>query len=409
MKAVLALEDGTVFEGEAFGASGEACGEVVFNTSMTGYQEILTDPSYKGQMVVMTYPMIGNYGVNKEDVESSKPQVEGFIVREYCPFPSNSRSQGSLGDYLKEHNIIAMQGVDTRALTLHTRLQGSLRGVMSTLDLDGECLVKKARASPRIEGRDLVEKVTCPNPIELVAGQQSCSRPACGGMLVPNRNSASVRSPKFVGMALNGEQEALNHVVVYDFGVKQNILRILSSLGCKVTVVPARTEAETVLGLKPDGIVLSNGPGDPAALGYAIGNVKALIGSTPVLGICLGHQILALALGGKTYKLKFGHHGGNHPVKDLKTGRVEITVQNHSFAVDRESLPNEIEVTHLNLNDGTVEALRHRSLPIFSVQYHPEASPGPQDASHLLGRFVGMVRQNNGSSKSRWTVTKPVS
>lgn len=357
VKAVLALEDGTLFEGKSFGASGEGCGEVVFNTSMTGYQEIVTDPSYKGQMVVMTYPMVGNYGVNQEDVESSKPQVEGFIVREYCPFPSNARSTGSLGDYLKEHQIVAIEGVDTRSLTLHIRSRGSMRGVISTVDLDGESLVKKAQNSPRLEGRDLVEKVTATEPYQWNEGRG-----------------------------------AKAHIVVYDFGVKRNILRTLSSLGCRVTVVPAKTEPETALGLEPDGILLSNGPGDPAAVEYAIENTLKLMGGKPILGICLGHQIMALALGGKTYKLKFGHHGGNHPVKDLKTGRIEITVQNHSFAVEEKSLPDEVEVTHMNLNDQTVEAVRYRSLPIFSVQYHPEASPGPRDANHILGKFVEGVR-----------------
>ncbi len=356
MRAVLGLEDGTTFEGESFGASGEGYGEVVFNTSMTGYQEILTDPSYKGQIVAMTYPMIGNYGVNREDVESSKPQVEGFIVREYCPFPSNPRSKGSLGDYLKEHGIVAIEGVDTRALTLHIRSRGSIRGVISTVDLDWDSLTSKTQNSPKLEGRNLVDKVTTTKPYEWHSDGGSTA-----------------------------------HIVIYDLGVKQNILRMLSSLGCKVTVVPAKTEPETLLGLEPDGILLSNGPGDPAAVSYAIKNTEMLMGRKPILGICLGHQILALALGGKTYKLKFGHHGGNHPVKDLKTGKVEITVQNHSFAVDRESLPDQLEVTHLNLNDQTVEALRHRSLPVLSVQYHPEASPGPQDANHLLRKFVDMV------------------
>ncbi len=357
MKAVLALEDGTLFEGRSFGASGEGCGEVVFNTSMSGYQEILTDPSYKGQMVVMTYPMVGNYGVNQEDVESSKPQIEGFVVREHCPFPSNAKSTGSLGDYLKEHQVVAIEGVDTRSLTLHIRSRGAMRGVISTVDLDGESLVKKAQDAPRLEGRDLVEKATAPEPYEWNEGRG-----------------------------------ARAHIVVYDFGVKRNILRTLSSLGCRVTVVPAKTEPETALGLEPDGILLSNGPGDPSAVGYAIENTVRLMGRKPILGICLGHQIMALALGGKTYKLKFGHHGGNHPVKELKTGRIEITVQNHSFAVEEKSLPDEVEVTHMNLNDQTVEAMCHRSLPIFSVQYHPEASPGPQDANHILSRFVEGVR-----------------
>jgi len=361
MRALLALEDGRVFPGFSFGAQGETYGEVIFNTGMTGYQEILTDPSYKGQLVVMTYPHIGNYGVNPEDIESDRLCVEGLILREYSRYHSNWRSRESLQDLLRRHNIIGIEGVDTRALTRHIRDKGAQRGVISTVDLDPSSLVAKAKASPSLIGRDLVQEVTCRVPYPW--------------------NQSPSRSKSF-------------RVIVYDFGVKYNILRKLAQLGCSLWIVPAQTTAEEVLKLNPDGIVLSNGPGDPEGVPYAIENTKKLLGEKPLFGICLGHQILALALGGRTYKLKFGHHGENHPVKNLRTGRVEITSQNHGFAVDPGSLdPDEVELTHVNLYDGTVEGIRHRKLPAFSVQYHPEASPGPHDSEYIFHQFLQMMEE----------------
>ncbi|HID96182.1 MAG TPA: glutamine-hydrolyzing carbamoyl-phosphate synthase small subunit [Candidatus Latescibacteria bacterium] len=358
MRALIALEDGRVFEGESFGASGERAGEVVFNTSMMGYQEILTDPSYKGQIVTMTYPLIGNYGVNEEDVESSKPWVEGFIVKEYSRIASNWRSQQRLDEYLKEHNIIGIEGVDTRALTRHIRVAGAMKAVISTEDLDRESLVKKAKDSPGLIGRDLVKEVT----------------------------SSQIQ---------HWSEDGRHRVVVIDCGVKFNILRELVNNGCRAIVVPAKTKAEEILELKPDGLLLSNGPGDPAGVPYVVETVKQFIGRLPIFGICLGHQMLGLALGGRTYKLKFGHHGGNHPVKDLRTGEVAITVQNHGFCVDIDSLDeDDVEITHMNLNDGTLEGMRHKKLPIFSVQFHPEASPGPHDAKYLFRDFVRLMEGN---------------
>lgn len=359
MKAILALEDGKIYKGEAFGAKdAESYGEVVFNTSMTGYQEILTDPSYKGQIVAMTYPLIGNYGVNEEDIESRQPFVEGFVVKEYSKLASNWRSKKSLGDYLAENNIIGIEGVDTRDLTLHIRQAGAMKTVLSTKDLDEESLVKKARASRGLEGVDLVKDVASPRKYEW-------------------SNSGRYR------------------VVVLDCGVKFNILRELDKNNCKVTVVPANTKAKEILTLKPNGVLLSNGPGDPAALPYIVETVRELIGKLPIFGICLGHQMLGQAFGGKTYKLKFGHHGGNQPVKDLKTGKVAISVQNHGFCVDINTLnKKELEITHINLNDQTLEGMRHKKLPIFSVQFHPEASPGPHDAEYLFGNFVEMMKRN---------------
>jgi carbamoyl-phosphate synthase small subunit len=364
-KAVLALADGMVFKGDAFGAEGEAFGEVVFNTSMTGYQEVLTDPSYQGQIVTMTYPLIGNYGVNPEDVESSRPLMSAFVIKEYCDHYSNWRATESLDAYLQRQGIVGIHAIDTRALTRHIRDAGAQTGVVSTMDLDEKRLVKKAREAPTLIGRDLVREVTCDKPYEW------------------NEGTASNRQPP---------TSKPFRVVVYDYGVKRNILRRLVDVGCRVTVVPARTPAKEALKMKPDGILLSNGPGDPEAVTYAIKAVQELIGRTPIFGICLGHQILGLAFGGKTYKLKFGHHGGNQPVMDLTTKKVEITTQNHGFAVDVDSIGKDMELTHVNLNDRTVEGMRHRTLPIFSVQYHPEASPGPHDARYLFDRFAEMMK-----------------
>jgi len=368
VKGLLALEDGRVFSGISFGAAGLAEGEVVFNTSMTGYQEILTDPSYHGQIVAMTYPLIGNYGVNPADVESTRPRVRGFVVREYCAHPSNWRCTQSLRDYLTEHGVVAVSEVDTRALTRHIRLAGAMRAMIGAGEYDPDELVDRARASPGLIGRDLVKEVTCASAYDW---RESCgpdlARPADG-------------------------RRALK-VVAYDFGVKHNILRLLVSFGCEVRVVPASTPADEVLAADPNGVFLSNGPGDPAGIPHAVEQIRVLIHKKPVLGICLGHQLLCLALEGRTYKLKFGHHGANHPVKDLATGRTEITCQNHGFCADMSSLEGkDVEVTHVNLNDDTVEGLRHRDLPIFCVQYHPEASPGPHDARHLFGRFVETMR-----------------
>jgi carbamoyl-phosphate synthase small subunit len=377
--AKLALENGTVFTGESFGASAEVTGEVVFNTSMTGYQEILTDPSYAGQIVTMTYPLIGNYGVNLEDLESTKPQVAAFIVKEYFDFYSNFRATGSLGDWLKQHNIVALQGIDTRMLTKMIRTVGALRGVISTEDIDDESLIKKAQNSPSMNGLDLAKVVTTGESYEW------------------DTVDKTPFALKPIGRAKKDGRPW--SVVVYDFGVKQNILRRLALYGCKLLVVPASYPAEKVLALNPDGVFLSNGPGDPSAVRYGIENIKKLVGKKPIFGICLGHQILALALGGKTFKLKFGHRGANHPVKNLRTSEIEITSQNHGFAVDPGSLNSSIiEITHTNLNDNTNEGLRHKELPVFSVQYHPEASPGPHDSDYLFDQFISMMEEHYTSN-----------
>jgi carbamoyl-phosphate synthase small subunit len=374
LKAKLALENGTIFTGESFGAAAEVTGEVVFNTSLTGYQEILTDPSYAGQIVTMTYPLIGNYGINPQDLESTRPQVAGFVVREYFDFHSNFRATGSLGSWLEQHGIVALQGVDTRKLTKIIRTVGAMRGVLSTIDLDDDSLIAKARSAPQMVGLDLTKQVTTQQPY---AWDEIDRTPFA---LAPA-----------ISKKLNGKRW---NVVVYDYGVKQNILRRLTAYGCRLTVVPSSYSAEQVLEMNPDGIFLSNGPGDPAAVRYAIENIKKLIGKKPIFGICLGHQLLGLALGGRTFKLKFGHRGANHPVKNLLTNSIEITSQNHGFAVDPSTLdPDRIEITHVNLNDGTNEGFRHRELPLFSVQYHPEASPGPHDSDYLFMQFVEMMER----------------
>ncbi|MBI1955768.1 MAG: glutamine-hydrolyzing carbamoyl-phosphate synthase small subunit [Acidobacteria bacterium] len=372
MQAVLALEDGKVFTGESCGAKGECYGEVVFNTSITGYQEIFTDPSYAGQIVVLTNPQIGNYGTNPEDNEATRPYIEGLVVREFSVLASNWRSREHAEQFLEKYRIPAIAEIDTRALVRHLRTRGVMRGVISSLEADPEVLVAKARSIPSMEGRDLAEGVSTKQ-------RYVWDAPAVSLEVAP---TARVE-PRF-------------HVVAYDYGIKQNILRRLVSESCRVTVVPALTSAEDVLSLKPDGIFLSNGPGDPAPLKVEAENVRRLFGKKPIFGICLGHQILGLAFGGKTYKLKFGHRGGNHPVLNKTTNMVEITAHNHGFAVDPDSLPaSEIELTHWNLNDHTLEGFRHRSLPVFCVQYHPEASPGPHDSYYLFGQFVKMMEEWN--------------
>jgi carbamoyl-phosphate synthase small subunit len=371
--AKLALEDGTVFNGHSFGASREVDGEVCFNTSMTGYQEILTDPSYRGQIVVMTYPEIGNYGVNAEDFESAKPHLAGFVVRNSSSVASNFRSEGKLEEFLKTWGIPAIAGIDTRALVRRTREKGALRGVLSTTDLDDASLVAKAQASPGLVGRDLVREVMPSSPSEWHEKLHALSKFDAAGVSTP---AVSTDAP---------------HVVALDYGMKWNIARHLFDMGCRVTVMPGTATAAEVLAQKPDGIFLSNGPGDPEPLTYAIDTIRGVLGKVPVFGICLGHQLLSLACGAKTFKLKFGHRGANQPVQNLDTGRVEITSQNHGFAVAEDSLPATLEVTHLNLNDRTIEGVRHRTLPAFSVQYHPEASAGPHDSSYLFAKFREML------------------
>ncbi len=366
--AILALEDGRVFRGRAFGSFTERAGEVIFNTSLSGYQEIFTDPSYCGQIVVLTNPEIGNYGLNSQDEESRRPFIEGLIVREFSPLASNWRSELVIDEYLKRHDVPAISEIDTRALVRHLRDRGAMRAVLSAADPDEKRLIEKARRAPSMVGLDLAEVVTCR---EKFAWTQ--------------RNSSEFSST-------STEPDRRFRVVAYDFGIKHNILRRLTEVGCDVTVVPAQTMAEETLSLKPDGVFLSNGPGDPEPVTYAVENIRKLLGQKPIFGICLGHQLIGLALGGRTFKLKFGHHGGNQPVKNLQTGKVEITAQNHGFAVDPDSLKDSaVEITHLNLNDHTCEGMRHRSLPVFSVQYHPEASPGPHDAAYLFQDFIHMM------------------
>ena len=357
--ALLALEDGRTFRGRSWAADGEACGEMVFNTSMTGYQEVLTDPSYAGQIVCMTYPLIGNYGVNSADAESSRPWVEGFVVREASRVSSNWRAEEKLDDYLERWHIVAIEGLDTRALVRHIRDKGAMRACISTVDLDEKSLVEKARNSPSMENRELASVVTTKQPYEVPA-----------------------------------EGKERFHVVCYDFGVKRNSLRNLAGAGCRITVVPAATSADEALAMKPDGVFLSNGPGDPASMTKEVEEVRRVAQSgIPTFGICFGHQLLGRAFGGQTFKLVFGHRGGNQPVKDLQEGGVEITSHNHGFAVQADSLPPEVEVTHINLNDRCVEGLRHKSLPIISVQYHPEAAPGPHDAEHHFQRFIELMER----------------
>jgi carbamoyl-phosphate synthase small subunit len=365
--AKLALEDGTVYTGSAFGAAGESFGEVVFNTSMTGYQEVLTDPSYKGQIVVMTYPQMGNYGISAEDQESRKVQVEGFIIRELTHIPSNYRSCKSLDEYLAESGIIGLEGIDTRALVRRLRVRGVMTGVLSTTDLNDVSLVHKAQTRPIFVGRDLVKEVVPEKPFQWTEGFTS---------------SLTTHIPT---------RPLTRHVVALDYGMKWNILRCLAQVGCKVTVLPGTATAAEVLAQKSDGVFLSNGPGDPEPLNYAQKTIRELVGKKPIFGICLGHQLLGLALGAKTFKLKFGHRGANQPVLNERTKQVEITTQNHGFAVDTATLPPDLIPTHKNLNDGTLEGMRHRTLPIFSVQYHPEASAGPHDSSYLFEEFRQMI------------------
>ena len=381
MEAVLALEDGVVFEGMSIGARGETFGEVVFNTSLTGYQEILTDPSYAGQIVVLTYPLIGNYGVNSEDEESRRPFAEGLVVREATDSGDHWRLDQTLPDYLEKHGIVAIAEIDTRALVRHIRQQGAMRAAIASGEVDRKLLVERVRRTPEMVGRDLASRVSCRDAyrweepsVDIFAAEPS-----------QNTSNPDAAEPRL-------------RIVALDFGIKRNILRLMVDSGFEVTVVPARTSSARILDMNPDGVFLSNGPGDPEPVAYAIRTARELIGKKPILGICLGHQILGLAVGGSTYKLRFGHHGGNHPVMRMQTGQVEITAQNHGFAVDISSLPESIEVTHVNLNDQTLEGFRHRSQPLFCVQYHPESSPGPHDSRYLFEEFRRVIRQHRRES-----------
>jgi carbamoyl-phosphate synthase small subunit len=388
MKAILALEDGTVFEGESFGSTGERYGEVVFDTGMSGYQEVLTDPSFKGQIVTMTYPLIGNCGCNDEDFESSKPHVEGFIVREYSSYWSNWRGTRSLDDFLSSFGVVGIQGIDTRALTRRLRTRGVMKGVISTDDLDIESLVAKARASASLIGLDLVKYVTCEEAYHWEGEGKTINSGQEKTQDEESQLEFDFSHPQVISHIGSPFQ-----VVAMDLGIKYNILRQLQSHGCDVVVVPAKTSPEEIMALQPEGVFLSNGPGDPEGLPYVVETVRELIGKKPIFGICLGHQILGLVFGGKSYKLKFGHRGVNQPVKNLITGKIEITTQNHGFCIDFDSIQDKrVKLTHINLNDNTLEGMEHEEYPIFSVQYHPEGSPGPHDANYLFGKFTNIMR-----------------
>ncbi len=384
MKALLALEDGTIYQGDSFGAPPPTDGEICFNTSMTGYQEILSDPSYRGQIVTMTYPLIGNTGINALDVESSIPQVRGFVIEELSPVTSSWRATGSLSDWLLEHGVVGIQGIDTRALTKKLRTSGAMRACIAPASEGAERAVARAN-SAAYEGIDFVKEVTVAKSFDWDADGK------LSGKWIPENPRSAAGDKDEIGNLFQAAPKTERRIVAYDFGIKQNILRSLRQSGFSVEVVPAETPAAEVLAKKPDGVFLSNGPGDPAALEYARDNVKQIVGQVPIFGICLGHQILALALGGKTFKMKFGHRGANHPVKDLRSGAVAVTSQNHGYAVEAESLPSGVEVTHVNLNDGTVAGLRHKTHQAFSVQYHPEASPGPHDALYFFEEFAKEV------------------
>ncbi len=382
MQAILALEDGRIFRGEGYGHPGECLGEVVFNTSLTGYQEIATDPSYAGQIVVLTNPQIGNYGTNQADNEAAKPYIEGLIVREFSAISSNWRSEQVTDEYMERYSVPVLAEIDTRALVRHLRTHGVMRGVISTVESDTEKLVAKARSIRKMDGTDLARVVSTKSAYGFNAED---SRNQSNDPLLPE------------SLLRSADARERLHVVAYDFGIKQNILRMLTREGCDVTVVPAETTAADVMALKPDGVFLSNGPGDPEPVDYAVKAIRDMMGRVPVFGICLGHQLCGLALGGRTYKLKFGHHGGNHPVRNNRTGKVEITAHNHNFAVDPDSInANNVELTHVDLNDNTLEGLRHKTLPLFSVQYHPEAAPGPHDSHYLFRDFRKLMEEWKG-------------
>jgi len=395
MQAILALEDGRIFRGHGYGAPGECQGEVVFNTSLTGYQEIATDPSYAGQIVVLTNPQIGNYGTNQADNESARPYIEGLIVREFSAVSSNWRSEQVTDEYMERYAVPVLAEIDTRALVRHLRTHGVMRGVISTVESNPETLVKKANKIRKMDGTDLAKVVSTKDAYQF---DSSDSRTQLGDPLLPVSLFQNAGCPILDAASSRQGWEGENlHVVAYDFGIKHNILRMLVREGCRVTVVPAQTAAEDVLNLKPDGVFLSNGPGDPEPVDYAVKAIRGMMGRVPIFGICLGHQLTGLALGGKTYKLKFGHHGGNHPVRNNTTGKVEITAHNHNFAVDPDSInSNEVELTHFDLNDQTLEGLRHKTLPLFSVQYHPEAAPGPHDSHYLFRDFRKMMEEWKG-------------